>query len=111
MPYELHIFPNGGHGLSLATPQVCTPEVFPNQGDKSFAQLSPAEKDALSHRGNALRLISEKLKEHDEKIQKLEKQDGEKAKTVINAIFGTSLGWLVMGILTNLPTILKSLEK
>lgn len=38
VPYELHIFPNGGHGLSLATPQVCTPEVFPNQGDKSFAQ-------------------------------------------------------------------------
>ena len=33
-------------------------------GDKSFAQLSPAEKDALSHRGNALRLISEKLKEY-----------------------------------------------
>ena len=38
VPYELHIFPNGGHGLSLATPQVCTPEVFLNQGDKSFAQ-------------------------------------------------------------------------
>ena len=33
-------------------------------GDKSFAQLSPDEKDALSHRGNALRLISEKLKEY-----------------------------------------------
>ena len=33
-------------------------------GDKSFAQLSPEEKDALSHRGNALRLISEKLKEY-----------------------------------------------
>ena len=55
--------------------------------------------------------ISEKLKEHDEKIQKLEKQDGEKAKAVINSIFYTSLGWLVMGILTNLPIILKSLEK
>lgn len=33
VPYELHIFPNGGHGLSLATPQVCA-----NGGDKSFAQ-------------------------------------------------------------------------
>ncbi len=33
VPCELHIFPNGGHGLSLATPQVCM-----NGGDKSFAQ-------------------------------------------------------------------------
>ena len=55
--------------------------------------------------------ISEKLKEHDEKIQELENKDGEKAKAVINAIFGTSLSWLVMGILTNLPTILNALEK
>ncbi len=31
-------------------------------GDKSFAELTPDEKDALSHRGNALRLLSEKLK-------------------------------------------------
>jgi acetyl esterase/lipase len=38
VPCELHIFPNGGHGMSLGTPQVCTKEVFPNQGDKSFAQ-------------------------------------------------------------------------
>ena len=38
VPYELHIFPNGGHGLSLATPQVCAPERIPGGGDKSFAQ-------------------------------------------------------------------------
>ncbi len=35
-------------------------------GDKSFAELTPAEKDALSHRGNALRLLSEKLKDYFE---------------------------------------------
>lgn len=55
--------------------------------------------------------ILKELKEHDIRIQKLENQDGEKAKAVIKAIFGTSLSWLVMGILTNLPAILNSLEK
>lgn len=35
-------------------------------GDKSFAELTPDEKDALSHRGNALRLLSEKLKDYFE---------------------------------------------
>lgn len=33
VPCELHLFPNGGHGMSLATPQVCV-----DGGDKSFAQ-------------------------------------------------------------------------
>lgn len=33
-------------------------------GDKSFAELTPEKKDALSHRGNALRLLSEKLKDY-----------------------------------------------
>lgn len=34
-------------------------------GDKSFAELTPEEKDALSHRGKALNLLSEKLKSID----------------------------------------------
>ncbi len=33
-------------------------------GDKSMAQLTPEEKDAISHRGNALRILSEKLKDY-----------------------------------------------
>ena len=33
-------------------------------GDKSFAELSGEEKDALSHRGNALRQLAEKLKDY-----------------------------------------------
>lgn len=33
-------------------------------GDKSFAELTADEKDALSHRGNALRIISRKLKDY-----------------------------------------------
>ncbi len=32
-------------------------------GDRSFAELSAAEKDAISHRGNSLRKLAEKLKE------------------------------------------------
>ncbi len=31
-------------------------------GEKSFGELSSAEKDSLSHRGNALRLLCERLK-------------------------------------------------
>lgn len=32
-------------------------------GDKSVAQMSPAEKDKISHRGNALRALAKKLEE------------------------------------------------
>lgn len=35
-------------------------------GEKSFAQLTPEEKDAVSHRGKALRLFAEKLNEYKE---------------------------------------------
>lgn len=31
-------------------------------GDRSFAEFSPEEKDAVSHRGNAIRNLTEKLK-------------------------------------------------
>lgn len=33
-------------------------------GEKSMAELTDEEKDAISHRGNALRIISEKLKDY-----------------------------------------------
>jgi len=33
-------------------------------GEKSFAELSPEEKDKISHRGNALRALAEKLPEY-----------------------------------------------
>lgn len=33
-------------------------------GDKSFAELSAAEKDAVSHRGNALRALAAELKKY-----------------------------------------------
>lgn len=35
-------------------------------GDKSFAELTPEEKDSISHRGNALRLLAEKLTDYFE---------------------------------------------
>lgn len=33
-------------------------------GERAFAEFSPAEKDAVSHRGNAVRALAEKLKEY-----------------------------------------------
>lgn len=36
-------------------------------GDRTFAELGPQEKDKISHRGQALRLFAEKLKEYREK--------------------------------------------
>ena len=32
-------------------------------GEKTYAQMTPQEKDAISHRGRALRLFQEKLKQ------------------------------------------------
>lgn len=43
VPCELHIFPNGGHGMSLATQQVCV-----NGGDKSFAKWVALSVDWLN---------------------------------------------------------------
>ena len=36
-------------------------------GDRTFAELGAEEKDAVSHRGRALRLFAQKLKEYGEK--------------------------------------------
>ena len=55
--------------------------------------------------------IYEKLEKLETRVAKLENQDGEKAKAVVKAILATSLSWLVMGILSNLPTILGVLKK
>ena len=43
VPCELHILPNGGHGMSLATQQVCV-----NGGDKSFAKWVALSVDWLN---------------------------------------------------------------
>ena len=43
------------------------PVFFVPQLRKTFAQLTPEEKNAISHRGNALRAFAEKLKEYMEK--------------------------------------------
>ena len=38
--------------------------IFVVSGGKTFAELSPAEKDAISHRGNSLRLMKEALTDY-----------------------------------------------
>ena len=43
---------NGGFGYD---------PVFVVEGGKTYAELSAEEKDAISHRGNAMRLFREKL--------------------------------------------------
>ena len=43
---------------AYGTPDGCRP----NTENRSYAQLTPAEKDAISHRGQALERFSENLK-------------------------------------------------
>ena len=50
--------------------------------------------------------ILTKIEQIEVRVCNLEKKDGERAKTIMRTIISTSLTWLVMGILTNLPTIL-----
>ena len=72
-------FPNGDvleaegdcHGTIAYAPQGengfgYDPVFFVPQLRKTFAQLTPEEKNAISHRGNALRAFAEKLKEYME---------------------------------------------
>lgn len=50
--------------------------------------------------------IYEKLEKLETRVQKLENQDGEKAKLIMKSIGATTLGWIVLGILNNLNTII-----
>lgn len=50
------------------------------------------------------------IERHEARIAALENKDGERAKTIIRTIFSTSLTWLILGLLTNLPAILTVIE-
>lgn len=50
--------------------------------------------------------IMKKLEEHERRINELENQDGKKALLVLKAVGGTTLGWIVLGVLNNLFSIL-----
>ena len=50
------------------------------------------------------------IERHEARIAALENKDGEKAKTIISTILSTSLTWLILGLLTNLPAILRVLK-
>lgn len=47
------------------------------------------------------------LNEHNDRLTKLEHQEGEKAKSILRAILTTSLAWFITGILTHLPSMFK----
>lgn len=58
--------PAGEDGFGY-DPLFVVADGLPGAG-KTYAQLSPEEKDAVSHRGNALRMFGEKLRAYLEKI-------------------------------------------
>lgn len=50
------------------------------------------------------------IERHEARIVALENKDGEKAKTIMKTIFSTSLTWLILGLLSNLPAIISLIE-
>lgn len=50
--------------------------------------------------------IMRKLEEHERRINELENQDGKKALLVLKSVGATTLGWIVLGVLNNLFSIL-----
>ncbi len=50
------------------------------------------------------------IERQETRIVALENKDGERAKTIMKTIFSTSLTWLILGLLTNLPAILSVIE-
>lgn len=50
--------------------------------------------------------IIKKIEQHEQRIIKLENNDGEKAKLILKSICATTLGWLVLGFLNNFLTVL-----
>lgn len=55
--------------------------------------------------------VLDKIEEIEKRVVALENKDGKQAKTILVAIGTTSLGWLVLGILNNLPAILGLFNK
>lgn len=47
-----------------------------------------------------------KLEEHERRLNELENQDGKKALLVLKSVGATTLGWIVLGVLNNLFSIL-----
>ena len=50
--------------------------------------------------------IVKRLEEHEKRINELENQDGKKALLVLKSVGATTLGWIVLGVLNNLFSIL-----
>ena len=50
--------------------------------------------------------IMKKLEEHEKRIVELENQDGKKALLILKSVGATTLGWVVLGILNNLLSVI-----
>ena len=46
--------------------------------------------------------LVEKYNNHENRLQKLENLDGERAKLIIKSILATTGGWVLMGLLNNI---------
>lgn len=46
--------------------------------------------------------LIEKYNNHENRLQKLENLDGERAKLIIKSILATTGGWVLMGLLNNI---------
>lgn len=84
--------------------------------DKLEDNLSEQDKNQIKDKYELKELISKaveegnekviaKIEEHEQRIVKLENNDGEKAKLILKSICATTLGWLVLGFLNNFLTI------
>lgn len=62
------------------------------------ALITEAVKDATNP-------IMKKLEEHEKRIVELENQDGKKALLVLKSVGATTLGWVVLGVLSHFLAI------
>ena len=67
-------------------------------------ELKELIRDAVEEANDKL---AKKLSEYEQRLIKLESQDGEKAKWILKTAAVTTIGWFVMGIINNLPLFFK----
>lgn len=67
-------------------------------------ELKELIRDAVEEANDKL---AKKLSEYEQRLIKLENQDGEKAKWILKTATVTTIGWFVMGIINNLPLFFK----
>lgn len=73
--------------------------------------VQDGNKEVISLVKDVDKKLQDKITTLEKRIEILEKEEGEKAKRTIATIVSTSLSWLMLGLLGNLPTIIKLITK